>query len=309
MRSRLRTRAAIAILAAAAIGAIWLALSATLNPQPPVLREILLGAGTVCLCLLLVIGGLAIVEVKVLRQAEQRMRRFLADASHELRTPIAGIQVSAETLLRTRPGPAAREELLLRILRDGHRAGRLVDDLLAITRLEQGVPLAATDLDLVSLAAAAAELTRELAPAVTVQLCAPGHACLYGDPQRIRQVLDNLLSNARHATPDGGQITVRVTNHHDGVEVEVTDTGHGISPSDRERVFHRFIRIDGTYQRRTDGNGLGLAIARGIATAHSGTLTCEEPEHQGARFRLWLPRHARPHARPPRAGSGRGSGT
>jgi signal transduction histidine kinase len=290
MRSRLRTRVVVAALTVTALGAAWLAASAALLPQPPALREVLLGAGVVCLCLFVIIGGLAIIEARALRHADQRMRQFLADASHELRTPIAGIQASAETLLRASPGRAAREELILQILREGHRAGRLIHDLLDITRLDQGTPLTREPFDLIPLTTAAVDLTRELAPAVDVQLHAPNHAQLHGDPQRIRQILDNLLSNARHATPDGGQITVEVTSEPGTVQVEVTDTGPGIPPADRERIFERFTRLTGSYPSGVGGNGLGLAIARSIAIAHSGTLTCAGPAGSGARFLLRLPR-------------------
>ncbi len=290
MRPRLRTRLTIVTLAAAIVAAAWLVLSAALLPEPPVPREILFGAGAICLGLFAVIGGLSIIEARALHRSEQRMRRFLADASHELRTPIAGILASAETLLRADPGHAAREKLILRVLREGHRAGRLIDDLLAVTRLEQGIPLDRTRFDLVPVTAAAAELTRELAPAVTVELHTPRHVELHGDPQRIRQILDNLLSNARHATPDGGQITIRVAGHAAEVTVEVTDTGPGVPPPDRERIFERFARLDGSYPGGAAGNGLGLAIARGIATAHSGTLTCTGRAGGGARLELRLPR-------------------
>ena len=290
MRSRLRPRAAIAALAAGTAAAVWLALSAALLPQPPAPREILFGAAAVCLCLFLVIGALAMIEARALRRAEERMRRFLADASHELRTPVAAVQASAETLLRTSPGGTTREALILQILREGHRAGRLIDDLLAITRLEQGIPLATEHFDLTPLAAAAVEVTRELAPAVDVHLHAPPHAYLRGDPQRIRQIVDNLLSNARHATPAGGHITLHVTTRDTSILVQVTDTGPGVPPADRERIFERFARLEGTHSRRTDGNGLGLAIARGIARAHSGTLTCTGPVGEGACFLLQLPR-------------------
>jgi two-component system, OmpR family, sensor kinase len=290
MRSRLRTRAALATLLVALLAAVWFALSVALLPEPPVPREILLGGSGVCLILFAIIGGLAIIEARALRRAEERMRRFLADASHELRTPIAGVQASAEIVLRTDPGRAEREKLVLQILREAHRAGRLVDDLLAMTRLEQGIPLAIEPFDLVPLTAAAVELTRELAPAVNIQLHAPGHSPLHGDPQRIRQVLDNILSNARHATPEGGQITVRVSNQTAEVQIEVIDTGPGIPRPDRERIFERFTRLASTYPSGANGNGLGLAIARGIANAHSGTLTCVDPAGGGARFVLRLPR-------------------
>ena len=296
-RSRLATRAAIATGAVAVLAAAWYGLEATLGRQPPVPREILLSAAAICLVLLTVIGVLALVETYAMRRTQQRMRAFLADASHELRTPIAAIQASAETLLRASPSPAQQENLTLQILRDAHRAGRLIDDLLALTRLEQGIPLAAEPVDLVPLAAAAVDRTRELAPAVAVTLHAPAHSPLRGDPSRLRQVLDNLLDNARHATPPGGHITVRISNRHDTAEVEITDTGPGIAPADRERIFDRFTRLPGTYppgphDNAPDGNGLGLAIARGIAAAHHGTLTCAEPAHGGARFLLQLPRRA-----------------
>jgi two-component system, OmpR family, sensor kinase len=298
--SRLRDRAAIAALLVALLAAIWYALSVAFLPEAPVPREIMFGAGGVCLVLFGIIGGLAIVEARARGRAEARMRRFLADASHELRTPIAGLQASAETLLRTSPGRAAREELVLRILREAHRAGRLVDDLLAMTRLEQGIPLAVRQFDLVPLAAAAVDVTRELAPGVSVELHAPDRSRLCGDPQRIGQILDNVLANARHATPDGGRIAVRVTNQAAGVQVEVTDTGPGVPAADRERVFERFTRLgDGGYPDGAGGNGLGLAIARGIATAHAGTLSCAEPAGGGARFVLWLPSHGGRETLPP----------
>lgn len=292
MKSRFHARAIIATLAVAIAGGTWLALAAALQREPPAPREVLLGAGVVCIVLAIVIGGLAIIETRVLGKAERRMRRFLADASHELRTPIAGIQASAETLLRVEHDGAAREKLILQILREGHRAGRLIDDLLVITRLDQGIPLASQPFDLVPLARAAAEATRELAPSLDVQLDAPPHAELQGDQQRIGQILDNLLSNARQVTPGGGQIIIRITVAPSAIEVVVTDTGPGIAAPDRERIFERFARLEAGQPRAADGNGLGLAIARSIASAHAGTLTCAEPSGQGARFVLRLPRRA-----------------
>jgi two-component system OmpR family sensor kinase len=286
MRPRLRRRAVIAALIVGALTAGWVAHL----PQAPVPREILNGGALVCLLLFTIIGVLAIIETRALSRAEERMRRLLADASHELRTPIASIQATAETLIRTHPERAPREELVLAILHETHRAGRLVDDLLAITRLEQGISLAREPIDLVPLAVAAVEQARELAPAVNVRLHAPEHSQLLGDPPRITQILDNLLTNARHATASGGCITVRVTNQPAHVDVEVIDSGPGIPQADRERIFERFTQLADSYPGQPGGNGLGLAIARGIAKAHGGTLTCADPASDGARFLLRLPR-------------------
>ena len=270
----------------AALGGVWYALAVALLPEPPAGREIVLGAATALLVLLILTGPVAIADAAAMRRAEAGMRRFLADASHELRTPIAGVLASAETLLRAGPGAAGQQQqLLVQILREAHRAGRLVDDLLTLTRLEQRTGLATGPVDIVPLASAAVELTRELAPRLDVQLHAPDRAEVRGDAARIRQVLDNILSNARNATPAGGRITVRITRPPGEIRVDVTDTGPGIPAADRDRIFDRFTRLDGQH----GGNGLGLAISRSIAQAHSGTLSCAEPDGTGARFVLRLP--------------------
>jgi two-component system OmpR family sensor kinase len=289
-RARLLRRAGIAAAVVAVLAGTWYGLAAALLPQPPVPREILFGAGVAILVMFALIGCLAIIEARALRRAEDRMRRFLADASHELRTPIAGVLASAETLLRSSPDRAGREKLVLQILHEAHRAGRLVDDLLTMTRLEQSAMLRSSELDLVPLTAAAVELTRELAPALDIQLDAPASSLLHGDPEGIRQVLDNVLSNARHATPPGGRVIVLISNLSAEVRIEVTDTGPGVPAADRERIFERFTRLAGQSAGAPAGNGLGLAIARSIASAHSGSLTCADPDGAGARFVLRLPR-------------------
>jgi signal transduction histidine kinase len=285
MRRILLMRAAIVALVIGLITAIRLAVLS----QPPVPREILVGGASLVLVFFAVLGGFGWIEARARSRAQERMRQFLADASHELRTPIAGVQASAETLLRTDLDRAGREELVLRILYDTSRAGRLVSDLLAMTRLEYGNALASEPFDLVPLAGAAVDQTRELAPGLTVALEAPEQCPLHGDPLRISQILDNLLSNARQATPAQGAITVRITNQASYVEVEVIDSGPGVAPADREKIFERFTRLPGSCSGHPDGNGMGLAIARGIAVAHKGSLSCAEPCGSGARFVLRLP--------------------
>lgn len=288
LKRRLRPRIVAVCLAAAGItsGAVWLALLR----QSPAPREIALGAASILFVILALVGGYSLIEDGVARRTEDRMRRFLADASHELRTPIASIQSSTETLLRTNPRRADRERLLLRVLHDTNRAGRLVEDLLTMTRLDQGIPLAREWFDLVPVIAELVARTRDLAPTITVILDAPERCPLWADPHRIAQAVENLLANARHATPDSGRITVRMSIAPGHVQIDVIDSGAGVPPGDRNRIFDRFARIPGTYVRQPIGNGLGLAIARGIAHAHAGSLDCLEPaDHGGAHFAFRLP--------------------
>jgi two-component system OmpR family sensor kinase len=226
------------------------------------------------------------------RTSEGRTRRFVADAAHELRTPIAGVQAAAEAVLQA--GPATdtheRERLQLLIIREAHRAGRLVEDLLALARIDAGLELHREPVDLLTLATAEADRTRLLAPSLTVGVTGEP-VPVVADPGRVAQVLANLLDNARRHTPDGGRIGIHVTPSGPWAELTVTDTGPGIPPDDRERIFDRLVRLDHARTHNTGGAGLGLAIARGIARAHGGELRCVDPlpDAGGARFVLILP--------------------
>jgi len=233
----------------------------------------------------------------VARTSEGRTRRFVADAAHELRTPIAGVQAAAEAVLQAGPatGTDERERLQLLIIREARRAGRLVEDLLALARIDAGLELHREPVDLLALAATEADRTRLLAPSLTIGVT--GEPLLVAaDPQRIAQVLANLLDNARRHTPGGGRIDVHVTHAGPWAQLTVTDTGPGVPPADRERIFDRLVRLDRARTRPAGGNaadgaGLGLAIARGIARAHGGDLRCVDPPPGagGARFALNLP--------------------
>ncbi len=232
------------------------------------------------------------------RTSEGRTRQFVADAAHELRTPIAGVQAAAEAVLQAGPTGSLdeRDRMHLLLVREARRAGRLVEDLLALARIEAGLDLYRTPTDLVTLARAEAERTRLLAPGLTVTVVEPGgagtgSATAVADPERIAQVLANLLDNARRHTPDGGTITVTVRGGGPWVEVAVADTGPGVAPPDRERIFDRLVRLDAARSADSGGAGLGLAIARGIARAHGGDLRCVDPgpHRRGALFVLTLP--------------------
>ncbi|MCY1136565.1 HAMP domain-containing sensor histidine kinase [Actinoplanes sp. Pm04-4] len=223
-----------------------------------------------------------------LEAGEGRMRAFLSDASHELRTPLAGLQASAELLLRENPGREQRERLAVAMVRESRRAARLVDDLLTMARLGQGMPLVTERADLLALAAAEVERARSLSPGLSFKIGGDGDTYVEGDPMRLGQVITNLLDNARHATPAGGRVSVRV--HRDGprVRLEVSDTGPGVPAAERALIFERFGRGDASRSRHTGGAGLGLPIARGLAQAHGGDLTYLDTG-PGATFRLDLP--------------------
>jgi signal transduction histidine kinase len=219
------------------------------------------------------------------RASEARTRQFVADAAHELRTPLAGVQAAAEAAIAPGLAPADRDRLHLLLLRETHRAGRLVDDLLVLARLDAGIELRREPVDLLELARTEVERVRLLAPHVDVALAGDPEV-VPGDAPRLAQVLANLLDNARRHT--AGRIEVRV--RAPGI-VTVSDDGAGVAPADRERIFERLVRLDEARSADDGGAGLGLAIARGIARAHGGDLGCVDPvDGRGAAFELRLPR-------------------
>jgi len=219
-------------------------------------------------------------------QAEDRMRQFLADASHDLRTPLAGVIGNAELLLRANPDRAERETRLVDLVREAQRAARLVDDLLLITRLDTPQPtLRREPVALTDVADRAITLARLRRPDRTITLSAT-HSTVPGDPDHLQRALANLLDNATTATPPGGHVTLTITTTPGQVRISVTDTGPGVGEADRHRIFNRFVRL--STARSGTGTGLGLPIARAIAAAHGGELHYL-PTPSGARFDLTLP--------------------
>lgn len=226
------------------------------------------------------------------RASEGRARQFLADAAHELRTPLAGVQAAAEAVLQAGPTADAdtRDRMNLLLIREARRAGRLVEDLLSLARIDVGLELNSRRLDLLELVSAEVDRTLLLAPSLDCRLTGSGVSVL-ADPDRLGQVLTNLLDNARRYTPKDGAVRVTV-DRADGVAVvTVADSGPGVPAEDRERIFERLVRLDEARSRHSGGSGLGLSIARGIARAHGGDLSCEPPApgESGAVFLLTLP--------------------
>ncbi|SHK90648.1 Signal transduction histidine kinase [Pseudonocardia thermophila] len=215
--------------------------------------------------------------------SEARTRQFVADAAHELRTPLAGMHAVVEAVMDPALPADQREQLHLLLLRESRRAGRLVEDLLALARIDAGIELQREPVDLLELARAEIDRARLLDPDRPITLDGSS-SVVDGDPARLAQVLANLLDNARKHTPPRTPVAVHVG---DG-RLRVTDRGPGIPAADRERIFDRLVRLDTA--RTAGGAGLGLAIARGIARAHGGDLRCLEPASgTGAVFELSLP--------------------
>ncbi|MEN3536391.1 HAMP domain-containing sensor histidine kinase [Microbispora sp. ZYX-F-249] len=223
------------------------------------------------------------------RESEARMRRFVADASHELRTPLTSIRGFAEFHRQVPDADVTR--LMSRIESEAARMGLLVDDLLLLARLDQQRPLRMQPVDLLALAADAVHDARTLCPERGVSLLVEGDAALIvsGDEVRLRQVVGNLMSNARTHTPEGTPITVRVGSRDGTAYFEVADKGPGLTAEQAARVFERFYRADPSRTRPSGGSGLGLAIVQSLVEAHGGEVGVETAPGAGAAFRVTLP--------------------
>jgi len=234
----------------------------------------------------------------VARRAEATTRRFIADAAHELRTPITGIRAAAEQLhnaaVQHSDNPDAQNQYrrAALLLAESRRASRLISDMLDLTRIDAGVPLDLTDTDLAAIADAECERARMLSPALRVVRTGDTAVLVRADPTRLAQILSNVIDNARRHTPPGGSIVVDVSSDTGSAHAEltVTDSGPGIPDSAREQIFERLFRLDAARNADHGGAGLGLSIARALARAHHGDLVCVAHDG-GARFRLTVPRH------------------
>jgi two-component system OmpR family sensor kinase len=225
-----------------------------------------------------------------LRLSEERLQQFVADASHELRTPIAAVRAYAE-LYRRRAGRNADDvpRMMHRVEDEATRLGVLVEDLLLLARLDEGRPLVRLPVDLGALAADAAEAARAVDPARSVDLRVEGLIEVAGDRNGLRQVLDNLLANVRTHTPPGSPAELSVLTEGPVAVVELADRGPGVAASERAQIFERFYRGDPSRTRDSGGAGLGLSIVTAIAEAHGGRVSIIDRAGGGAVFRLELP--------------------
>ncbi|MDB5322475.1 MAG: sensor hybrid histidine kinase [Phycisphaerales bacterium] len=238
------------------------------------------------------------VELRRAKEAAETASRtkdlFLATVSHELRTPLAGILLWSQMLESRTLGPDD-EAKALRAIRESARAQQqLIDDLLDISRILAGeMRLDAQEVELASVAQAAVDIVRPIAAAKGIKIeetLVPAASRVLADRSRVQQIVLNLLNNAVKFTPAQGRICVNLRNVGQTLEIQVADTGQGISAEFLPHVFERFRQADGGNARRHGGLGLGLAIARELVELHGGQIRADSPgKGQGATFTLELP--------------------
>ena len=229
-------------------------------------------------------------DVTQQRRVEAMRRDFVADASHELKTPAASIQVAAETVRDVmEEDPAAARRFAEQLHGDAIRLSRIVSDLLDLSRLEAERPQARPQ-SLDRIAREEVERLEERAREAGVGLSSDlAAAPVTGDEGGLRLLVRNLLDNAIRYTPRGGDVRLSVGGEDGAVRLAVSDTGIGIPRRDIPRIFERFYRVDRARSRDTGGTGLGLAIARHVAEQHGGRITVESELGRGSTFRVELP--------------------
>lgn len=219
---------------------------------------------------------------------ERQRRDLIANVSHELRTPIAALRGNVENLLDD--VVADRDQTLETMLRQAERLGRLVDQLMDLSRLEAGVsPMRPVVMDLVPVIEDVLAEARLRVPEPKINVTTAQEVFISGDPERLHQVVANLLDNALRHNPNGEPIRLEVEANDDGAVVVVEDGGPGIPHEDLDRVFERFYRVNQDRAASAGGSGLGLAISKWIVDLHGGKITASNGDPNGCRITVHLP--------------------
>ena len=225
------------------------------------------------------------------RRLEVLRRDFVANASHELKTPVAAVRALAETLLTALPeDPEAGRRFAVRIGRETERLDVLARDLLDLARVERGT-LDVEPVDLVGLAKEMVALLADRAEERRIRLSTElqPNVAVRGDRAQLGLLLSNLIDNALRYTPAKGTVCVRLDATESRAVLQVADTGEGIPAAELPRIFERFYRVDKARARQTGGTGLGLAIVRHVAEAHGGTVRVDSELSRGSTFTVTLP--------------------
>ena len=262
----------------------------------PKLREVFLRVAPVYSGAGAEVGAVAIVQdMTELRRLERVRRDFVANASHELRTPIANIRATAETLLHAPDDARLIERFLPPLISEAERLSRLVSDLLDLARAESAEATPRAPVDLQRTVGQVVDSLRDKAGRNGIEInWQPNGAApiVSGDAAALEQVAFNLLDNALSYTPQGGEVALKL-REKDGDEgaavLQVSDSGIGIPADDLPRVFERFYRVDKARSRSEGGTGLGLAIVKHIVENHGGHVEVESQEGRGTTFRVELP--------------------
>jgi len=233
-------------------------------------------------------------EITDLRRLERVRQDFVANVSHEFRTPLTAIQGFAETLLAGALEDPGNRRRFVEIIREhATRLARLTEDLLKLSRIEAGqlklefCPVSVTQL--IESCVETAQL-KAVPRRLALDVRLPNElSTVRGDANSLQEVLQNLLDNALQYTPAGGKIEVSALCSDGRVVVTVADTGIGIPQVEQERIFERFYRVDAARSREAGGTGLGLSIARHIVEAHGGRLWVESAVGEGSRFHFSIP--------------------
>lgn len=233
-------------------------------------------------------------EITEIRRLEKVRSEFVANVSHELKTPITSVKGFSETLL---DGAAEDEELRQSFLKIIHeesdRLHRLINDILNLSKIEQHkIPLQIETIDVTNLIYDTVETLQEemTKKAITISLPGQESVLIEGEKDRVRQIILNLISNGITYTPKNGKISVKVIEHDHDIELIVSDTGIGIPEKEIPRVFERFYRVDKARTRHSGGTGLGLAIVKHLVESHHGKIKVDSIEGVGTTFIVTLPK-------------------
>jgi two-component system phosphate regulon sensor histidine kinase PhoR len=232
-------------------------------------------------------------DVSEMRRLDQVRRDFIANASHELKTPLTAIGGFAETLLQNDLGNEDRHRYVEIIARNARRMSNLVDDLLTLSKIEAGsARTEGSDVDVDDLARGLLDdLAQRLeVENIEVKLHSSASAVARADRRAVEQILSNLLDDALKYTDARGRIDFEIETKDDELVISIEDTGHGIPPEDQSRIFERFYRVDAARSRALGGTGLGLSIVKHLVQSMGGEVRVESVPGKGSRFSFTLPR-------------------